>query len=118
MKRITIKWTKKTKEALEGIVTLDDFKDQDVMKVPETTTCSCMVASGSFGMSGVGPDGLVVHLSEEESQQVFELMRWYWNGRNNSRDCYHWFLEEEKWPKKKVPAARPRLNSRKGCRTS
>ncbi len=119
MKRITIKWVKKTKEALEGIVTLDDFKTGDVMKTPETTTCSCQVDSGSVGMSGIGKDGLVVHLSEEELQQVFELIRWYWAGLCKRRENYHWFLEEEKCckKKKKVPAAKPRLSSQKGCRT-
>ncbi len=120
MKRIIIRWGKETPEGLKGVVTLSHFKDGDAMSRAETFTCHCYVGNGSVGMSGIGPKGLVVPLTEEEMNQVNELIRWYFAGRNKKNETFCWFLEEERCckKKKKVPAAKPRLSSQKGCRTS
>jgi hypothetical protein len=41
-------------------------------------------------MSGIGSDGVIVPLSEEEISQVNELMRWYYVGRKKEKETYVW----------------------------
>ncbi len=94
MKRIVIKWVGKTPDGMMGIVTLDRFKDGLVTAIPETFTCNCNIGKGSSGMSGIGPDGVVVPLTEEERRQVHALMQWYFDGRNKKEETYYWFMEE------------------------
>lgn len=92
-RRIVIKWGKKTEDGITGIITLDHFKF-GVASIPETFTCSCHVGDGTVGMSGIGPTGLVVPLTEVEMGLVNEMMRWYFAGRKNKKETYYWFMEE------------------------
>ena len=93
MKRIIINWVEKTSDGFKGVVTLDKFEDNNVMSILETFTCACEVTKNSVGMSGIG-DGVIVPLTEQEREQVNELMRWYWSGRNNEKSTYSWFTKE------------------------
>jgi len=93
MRRISIKWMKKTEDGIKGIITLDCFTF-GVTSIPETFTCSCHVDDGTVGMSGIGPAGLVVPLTEVEMSLVNEMMRWYFAGRKNKKETYYWLMEE------------------------
>ncbi len=94
MKRIIIRWGKKTPRGIKGIVTLDHFKEGNVTSILETFTCSCRVNKGSVSISGIGPKGLIVPLTEGELDQVKELMDWYFAGRNKEKETYCWFPKE------------------------
>lgn len=94
MKRVVIEWVEKTSDGMKGIVTLDCFKGGDVTSRLQTFTCNCNIGKTSSGMSGIGPDGVIVPLTEEERRQVYALMQWYLDGRNKKEETYYWFMGE------------------------
>jgi hypothetical protein len=85
-----IKWTEDLKYGFKGVVTLDDWGDKGLSTFPKTFICDCEVTKNSEGMSGIGSDGVIVPLSEEEISQVNELMRWYYVGRKKEKETYVW----------------------------
>lgn len=105
VERVTIEWTKRTRNGMEGILTLDRWKDYVVASTPtESCQCKCSVGDGYTGFTSVD-GGVVSHtLTEEQIHRVGDLMGAYWDGWTKQKQTYRWFQEKPRT--KNSPAMR------------